>query len=305
LTTACAAVFVGTLYPLALEALTGEKISVGAPFFNLTFVPLIVPLLVAVPVGPLLAWKRGDLVAAAQRLMAAAALALVAAIALFAAAWGRGPWLAPFGIGLGLWLILGALSEIAYRVKLREAAPSETWRRLRHLPRAAYGTALAHGGLGLAVIGIVATTAWRSETILALKPGESAEIAGYTLTFKGVAARAGPNYREQAALFAVTRDGRPVTELAPSKRKFTVERMDTTEAGIHASWRGDLYAVLGDPLKDGAYSIRLYFNPLVRLIWIGALVMFLGGAISLSDRRLRVGAPKRGQARAAAAAAGE
>ena len=305
LTTACAAVFVGTLYPLALEAITGEKISVGAPFFNLTFVPLIVPLLIAVPFGPLLAWKRGDLVAAAQRLMAAAVIALASTVLLLAVAWGRGPWLAPFGIGLGLWLILGALSEIAYRVKFREAAPAETWRRLSNLPRAAYGTTLAHAGLGLAVIGIVATTAWRSEAILALKPGESAEIAGYTLTFKGVATRDGPNYREQAGVFAVTRDGRAVTELAPSKRKFTVERTDTTEAGIHASWRGDLYAVLGDPLQDGAYSVRLYFNPLVRLIWIGALVMFLAGAISLSDRRLRVGAPKRGQAKAAAAAAGE
>ena len=106
-------------------------------------------------------------------------------------------------------------------------------------------------------------------------------------------------------MFTVTRDGKPVAELLPSKREFTVERTDTTEAGIHASWRGDLYAVLGDPQKDGAYSIRLYFNPLVRLIWLGALVMFLGGAVSLSDRRLRVGAPKRGQAKAAAVAAGE
>ncbi|MET0869530.1 MAG: heme lyase CcmF/NrfE family subunit [Methyloceanibacter sp.] len=305
LTTACAAVLVGTLYPLALEAITGEKISVGAPFFNLTFVPLIVPLLIAVPFGPLLAWKRGDLVAAAQRLMAAAAVALASIVLLLAFTWGRGPWLAPFGIGLGLWLILGALSEISYRVKLREATLAETWRRLGNLPRAAYGSVLAHAGLGLAVIGIVATTAWRSEAIIALKPGESAEIGGYTLAFSGVAARDGPNYREQAAVFAVTRDGRTVTELAPSKRKFTVERTDTTEAGIHASWRGDLYAVLGDPLKDGAYSIRLYFNPLVRLIWIGALVMFLGGAISLSDRRLRVGAPKRGEPRAAPAAARE
>jgi cytochrome c-type biogenesis protein CcmF len=190
-------------------------------------------------------------------------------------------------------------------VKLGEVAFAESWRRLGNLPRAACGTALAHGGLGLAVIGIVATTAWRSEAIVALKPGESAEIAGYALTFKGVAARDGPNYREQAAVFAVTRDGKTVTELTPSKRKFTVERTDTTEAGIHASWRGDLYAVLGDPLKDGAYSIRLYFNPLVRLIWIGAIVMFLGGAISLSDRRLRVGAPKRGEPKAAPAAAGE
>src|SRR5262245_58922182 len=304
LTTACAAVLVGTLYPLALEAITGEKISVGAPFFNLTFVPLMVPLLIAVPFGPLLAWKRGDLVAAGQRLVAAAVIALAAIVLLLALTWGRGPWLAPFGIGLGLWLILGTLSEIAYRVRLREASFAETWRRLSNLPRAAYGTVLAHAGLGLAVIGIAATTAWRSEAIVPLKPGESAEIGGYTLTFKSVVARDGPNYREQAAVFAVTRGGSAVTELEPSKRNFTVERTDTTEAGIHASWRGDLYAVLGDPLKDGAYSIRLYFNPLVRFIWIGAIVMFVGGAISLSDRRLRVGAPKRSEAKAAPAAAG-
>ena len=304
LTTSCAAVFVGTLYPLALEALTGDKISVGPPFFNFTFAPLILPLLIAVPFGPLLAWKRGDLLAAAQRLMAAACLALAIAILVLAFR-QRGPWLAPFGIGLGVWLIAGAFTEIAYRVKLFDASPSEAWRRLRNLPRAAYGSALAHSGLGLVVIGIVATTAWRSEQILALKPGETADIAGYTLTFKGVAPRQGPNYRERVALFTVTRDGKDVTELTPSKREFTVEKSSTTEAGIHASWRGDLYAVLGDQLKDGAYSIRLYFNPLVRLIWLGAVVMFVGGGVSLSDRRLRVGAPKRAQAKAAGVPAGE
>jgi cytochrome c-type biogenesis protein CcmF len=304
LTTACAAVFVGTLYPLALEALAGDKISVGPPFFNLTFVPLIVPLLVAVPFGPLLAWKRGDLAAAVQRLMAAAFIALVVSVVLLAVH-ERGPWLAPFGIGLGLWLVLGALTEIGHRVKLADASPSEVWRRLRNLPRAAYGTALAHTGVGLSVIGIVATTGWRSEEILALKPGDTAEIAGYTLAFKGVAPRQGPNYRERVAVFVVDRNGKFVTELAPSKRDFTAEQSGTTEAGIHTSWRGDLYAVLGDELKDGAYSIRLYFNPLAQFIWLGALVMFFGGAVSLSDRRLRVGAPKRAQPKTAPVIAGE
>jgi cytochrome c-type biogenesis protein CcmF len=138
-----------------------------------------------------------------------------------------------------------------------------------------------------------------------MKPGESADIAGYTLAFKGVAPHQGPNYRERVAVFEVTRGSSPVTELNPSKREFNVERSATTEAGIHVSWRGDLYAVLGDQLKDGAYSVRLYFNPLVRLIWLGALVMFFGGGVSLSDRRLRVGAPKRAQGRATPAAAAE
>jgi cytochrome c-type biogenesis protein CcmF len=297
LTTACAAVFVGTLYPLLLESLTGEKISVGAPFFNLTFAPLIVPLIIVLPFGPMLAWKRGDALAAAQRLTAAAAVALIIAVAILAAT-KRGPWLAPFGIGLGVWLIMGALTEIATRVRVFEVGPAEVWRRLRNLPRSAFGTMLAHGGLGMCVIGIVATTAWREERILALKPGEVADIAGYHLTFDGVAPRQGPNYRERVGLFSVTRSGAAVASLEPSKREFTVERNSTTEAAIHVSWRGDLYVVLGDALKEGAYSVRIYFNPLVRLIWLGAVVMFIGGAVSLSDRRLRVGAPRRAGSRA-------
>lgn len=158
------------------------------------------------------------------------------------------------------------------------------------------------------VLGLVATTAWRSERIEALAPGGTVDIAGYELTFEGVAPHQGPNYQERVGIFKVTRSGSPVTTLTPSKRAFTVEKSATTEAGIHNSWRGDLYVVLGDPLQDGAYSVRMYFNPLVRLIWIGALIMFFGGAVSLSDRRLRVGAPKtvekRGKPRVAAAATG-
>jgi len=295
LTTACAAVFVGTLYPLALEAVTGDKISVGGPFFNYTFVPLIVPLLIAVPFGPMLAWKRGDIIAAGQRLVAAAVLALIAVVAVFA--WQqRGPWLAPFGIALGIWLVLGALSDITFRARFHDSSWREGFRRLGNLPRSAYGTLLAHAGLGIVVIGIVATTAWRSESILAMKPKETAALAGYELTFQGVAPREGPNYRERVGVFKVTRGGQEVTTLQPSKRAFTVEQSSTTEAGIHVSWRGDLYVVLGDELKNGAYSVRIYFNPLVRLIWLAALVMFIGGGLSLSDRRLRVGAPKRARA---------
>ncbi|GAF72489.1 unnamed protein product, partial [marine sediment metagenome] len=180
LTVACAAVLVGTLYPLALEVLTGDKISVGAPFFNLTFVPLIVPLLIAMPFGPLLAWKRGDLLAAAQRLTAAAVVSL-AVIIVVLALHQNGPWLAPLGIGIGVWLVVGAVTEIAYRVKMFDASGEEVWRRLRNLPRAAYGGALAHAGVGVMVIGLVATSAWREERIVALAPGGSVDIAGYQL----------------------------------------------------------------------------------------------------------------------------
>ncbi|HWB45695.1 MAG TPA: heme lyase CcmF/NrfE family subunit [Hyphomicrobiaceae bacterium] len=291
LTVGCATVFIGTLYPLALEAVTGAKISVGPPYFDLTFVPLMVPLLLAVPFGPFLAWKRGDLLGAAQRLLAAAALALLALVAAAVIA-RRGPWLAPFGIALGVWMIAGAVSEWVARTRLSGSAFSDALRRARNLPRSAHGTTLAHAGLGLAVIGIVATTAWRSESVLAMQPGDKAAIAGYELTFRGAAPAQGPNYQAQVGLFAVTRGGAPVTELSPSKRLYDAPRQGTTEAAIDVSWRGDLYVVLGDELKDGGYVVRLYFNPLVRLIWLGALVMALGGALSLSDRRLRVGAPR-------------
>jgi len=292
LTVACATVFTGTLYPLALESLTGDKISVGPPYFNSTFGPLMIPLLLAMPLGPFLAWKRGDLLGAMQRLLAAALVTLIALTVTLALYW-RGPWLAPFGIALGVWVVAGALGEWAARVKLFSAPMEESARRALGLPRAAYGSTLAHAGVGVAVIGIIATTAWQSEIVLAMKPGERGEIAGYTFTFRGATPSQGPNYQEQTGLLAITRGGVPVTELGPSKRLYDAPRQTTTEAAIHVSWRGDLYAVLGDELADGGFVVRLYFNPLVRLIWLGAIVMAVGGALSLSDRRLRVGAPRR------------
>jgi cytochrome c-type biogenesis protein CcmF len=296
LTVACATVFVGTLYPLALESLTGDKISVGPPYFNSTFGPLMIPLLAAMPFGPFLAWKRGDLLGAMQRLLAVALTAVVALTITFALYW-RGPWLAPFGIALGVWVTAGALAEWIARVKLFSAPLSESLHRARGLPRAAYGTVLAHAGIGLAVIGIVATTAWQSEVVLSMKPGDSAQIAGYELTFRGVAPGQGANYQDQIGLMTVTRSGSPVTELTPAKRTYDAPRQTTTEAAIHVAWRGDLYAVLGDEIAGGGFVVRLYFNPLVRLIWLGALVMALGGAFSLSDRRLRIGAPRRARRR--------
>jgi cytochrome c-type biogenesis protein CcmF len=297
LTTGCVTVLVGTLYPLALESLTGAKISVGAPYFNMTFVPLMFPLLLAVPLGPLLAWKRADLAAAMQRLIAAGVLALLVMVIAFAVT-ERGPWLAPFGFAIGVWVMAGALSETAFRIKLGEAPLSESWRRLTNLPRASVGTMLAHFGVGLMVCGIVGTSAYKSEEILLMRPGETKAIAGYELAFRGAAPSKGPNYTEIVGVFDVTRNGNPVTRLEPAKRIYDAPPQPTSEAGIYASWGGDLYAVLGDQQGDGGFAVRLYFHPLVRFIWIGALIMFFGGAISLSDRRLRVGAPQKRSVRA-------
>ncbi len=299
LSVACATVLVGTLYPLALEGVTGEKISVGPPFFNMTFIPLMLPLLLAMPFGPLMAWKRGDLRGVAQRLAFAAGFAVLFTF-IVAAMTGPGPWLAPICAALGLFVLFGAITDLLSRARFGDVSRGEFLRRVVSLPRSAYGTALAHAGIGIMVLGIVGTSAYQSEKIVALKPGETAEVAGYQLLFKGILPTKGPNYSEQIATFEVTRDGAAVTTLLPSKRLYNAPPQPTTEAGIYAAWTGDLYVALGDEQPSGAVSMRLYFHPLVRLIWLGAVIMFIGGAISLSDRRLRVGAPQRARSRPAA-----
>jgi len=302
LTTACATVFIGTLYPLALESLTGDKISVGPPYFDWTFGPLMVPLLLALPFGPLLAWKRGDVLGAAQRLAFAALLAIIVMVGTLAVL-QRGPWLAPFGIAIGVFVMAGAVTDLASRVRLGSVPLGDAARRLVNLPRSAIGTALAHFGVGMLVVGVVSTSAYREEKILVMKPGEVVSIAGYDITFRGVAPRTGPNYREEVAVFDATRGGTQVSHLEPSRRIYDMPPEPTTEAGIHPGWRGDLYVVLGDAQTAGGYAVRVYFNPFVRFIWLGAVVMFIAGAISLSDRRLRVGAP--GRARRVVAAPAE
>jgi cytochrome c-type biogenesis protein CcmF len=299
LSVSCATVLVGTLYPLALEGITGEKISVGPPFFNMTFIPLMLPLLFAMPFGPLLAWKRGDMRAVAQRLAFAGGLAVLVTIAA-AALSGPGPWLAPLCAALGLFVLFGAITDLLSRARFGDVGRAEFLRRIISLPRSAYGTALAHAGIGIMVIGIVGTSAYQTEKILALKPGERAEVAGYDLLFKGITPTKGPNYSEQIAEFDVTRNGSPVTTLLPSKRLYNAPPQPTTEAGIYPAWTGDLYVALGDEQPSGAVALRLYFHPFVRFIWIGAVIMFIGGMISLTDRRLRVGAPQRARSRPAA-----
>jgi cytochrome c-type biogenesis protein CcmF len=305
LTSACATVFVGTLYPLALEALTGEKISVGPPFFNATFGPLLIPLLLAMPFGPLLGWKRGDLAAAAQRLLAAAMLAALAIAAGFALQHG-GPVMAPFGIGLAIFIMAGALVDVAERTMILRLPIGTALRRAAGLPRSAWGTVLAHFGIGVTLFGIVSVTAWGSERIAALRSGESIDVAHYRLTFERLFDRAGSNYHERVARFVVRRtSGEWLGIMEPSRRSFPARNMATTEAALMSRRLSQLYLSLGDPNPDGTVPVRLYFKPQVLMIWIGALFMFAGGALSLSDRRLRVGAPRPAKKAAAALQAAE
>jgi cytochrome c-type biogenesis protein CcmF len=291
LATACATVFVGTLYPLALEAVTGEKISVGAPFFNLTFIPLLLPLLLLLPLGQSMAWKRGDFYGTAQRLFFVFPVALALTLTMLALTVG-GPVAAPLGIGLGVYLMLGSLNEIATRSWSKGKPVGVALRRAAGLPRSVWGTAVAHAGVGLTVIG-VAASAWGIETIATARPGDTLRVGSYDVRVERIIPRTGPNYREDVAVLDVSRGGRHVGQVEAMKRLYVTRGMPTTEAGILTVGLGQVYASFGEVQETGAIGLRLYHKPLVLLIWLGAVVMAFGGALSLTDRRMRIGAPVR------------
>ena len=297
LTTACATVLLGTLYPLFLDALTGEKVSVGPPYFHATFVPLMVPAVVAAGIGPLLAWKRGDLAGALSRLRLALVFALAVPLAtlMFAA---KAPMLAVLGTALGTWLVAASIGEFAERVRLFGASPRETWRRAKHLPRAVYGMTIAHAGAGVVILGIVVSVTWETERLQVVQAGESVPVGGYEFTFRGVEDVRGPNYDAVRGIFNVTRDGDLVTVMTPETRIYDTSPQTTTEAAIHPTLTSDLYAVIGDPDGSGGWAARLYHKPLVNWIWLGAILVAAGGIVSLTDRRHRVGAPRRKARRA-------
>jgi cytochrome c-type biogenesis protein CcmF len=301
LSAACATVFVGTLFPMIFAALTGGAISVGAPFFNLTFGPLFVVLLVAVPFGPLLAWKRGDLPGVAQRLAGAMLVALIALAATFVLE-GQSP-LAPFGVGVALFVITGAITDLVERTGLLRTPLATVARRAAGLPRSAWGTAFAHMGLGITLLGIVGETQWGAERIVSVNPGDKISIRNYDITFDRTANRTGPNYSELAATFTVRRHGETIGVMEPSKRNFAARQMAKSESALMARGVSQLYLTIGDVNPDGSVAVRLYYKPLVLMIWLGAVVMFIGGGLSLSDRRLRVGAPRRARAAGAGAPA--
>jgi len=290
LTCACATVFVGTLYPLALEALTGEKISVGAPFFNATFIPLVLPLFVAMPFGQMLAWKRGDLLGAAQRLVVAFGCGLVGAIAL--AAWQGAPWVSYCLGGLAIFVIVGSFTDLGERLILRSSSVGDALNRAKNMPRSAWGTAFAHAGLGISLLGLAAT-GWGVDRILTVKPGETVALGPYEVQIQNYVSKPGPNYTATVAPSIVRQGGVTIAEIEPANRFYPSRRMSRAEAGIVTLGFGQVYMSIGGASPDGAIDARLYWKPFVTFIWIGALIMGFGGFLSLSDRRLRIGVARR------------
>ena len=298
LATAAASVLLGTLYPLFLDAISGQKVSVGPPYFNAIFIPLMTPLIAALGIGPMLAWKRGDVPGAAGRLKFAFILAVLAALV----GWyvnGFGPLLPLLGLALAMWLAASVLVEIGERLRLFTVPFADSLSRARRTPRASWGMSIAHFGMALTIMGITVSETWKTESLQVMRPGETVTVGPRSLTFLGASVVPGPNYTAQRGTFAVQGLAQP---LLPETRRFTQPQMDTTEAAIHSTPLADLYAVLGDADGKGGYATRLYWKPMVLWIWLGAVVMVLGGLVSLSDRRHRVGAPVRRAAKAAAAA---
>jgi len=295
----CAVVLTGTTYPL-FSAVFGEKLSVGPPYFELTVFPLCIPLFAAMSVGQVLPWKRAALWPALRRLWwAALAAAVVAAVVAF----GVHHALTALGFGAAAWLILGALAEPVQRLRLFRVPFSHARARAAAQPMAVWGSAIAHAGLGVTVAGIAGMTL-AMHLIVAVAPGHTAHLDGYDFTLLDLHDASGPNYTARVADLRITHHGQEIATLHPMRRHFTIQNQTTADTAIQTNGFRDLYTVLGGE-RDGKAILRLNVNPLAPWIWFGALVMACGGALSLADRRLRIGAPARRRREAAVYGAAE
>jgi cytochrome c-type biogenesis protein CcmF len=292
LAVSCLVVFVGTLWPLVAEMLFDRKLSVGPPFFDAAFTPFMVALAAILPIGAILPWKRAKLGRAFVQVLPALVLALL----LGALAWtfqsGRSI-LAPVGIALAVWLLVGSVIDLGTRVG--RGSPGDRLRRLSRLPRADWGKAVAHAGFGVTILGVATMLAWQQEDIRIAQIGDRYVVGAYEVQLNEVRDVPGPNYRSTMAEIAMFREGRQVALLTPEKRVYPVANMPTTEAAIANGVLRDLYVVIGDPQDNGGWAVRIYIKPFANWIWAGCIIMSLGGVLSLSDRRHRVaaGAAKR------------
>jgi cytochrome c-type biogenesis protein CcmF len=282
-----AVVMTGTTFPLFADLFLHEKFSVGAPFFNATVIPLAVPVFAFMSIGPALPWKRAALWPAVRRLWWAALVALGVGLAFSL----RTHFLPALGLGFAAWLVAGAVADIGGRVQAFRAPWRVSLARLGGLRRGSFGAAIAHAGLGVTIAGIAGMALSQGRIVL-LRPGETTHLAGYDWRLEGLRDAPGPNYEARVATVTVSYHGRPVVTLTPERRNFPVQQVTTNEAKISTNFYRDLYAVLGDE-RDGGAVLRLHYNTFAPWIWLGALVMAGGGLLSLSDRRLRVGAPAR------------
>jgi len=295
LSAAAGTVLLGTLYPLFMDALNLGKVSVGPPYYNIVMAPLMAPMIVLMAIGPFLAWKRGDFKGAMRRLRFTGIVTAVTFVAtLLVAGISTRSLLAALGLGLAMWLLVGSLAEWVGRVRLFQGAVADKWRRMKQLPRSAYGMTLGHIGLAVVLIGVAGSLAWRSEFLEVMRPGDTATIAGYQVKFLGEEPNVqGPNYTATRGNFIAVKNGKLIADLHPERRMYANPQQPLSTVSIYTNLVSDLYAVLGDPAGHGGSVVHLFHNPLVPWIFFGAIVMVFGGVVSLTDRRHRIGAPLR------------
>ncbi|MDP1649915.1 MAG: heme lyase CcmF/NrfE family subunit [Rubrivivax sp.] len=296
LVVAMGAVLLGTLYPLLLDALGMGKISVGPPYFDTVFVPLMAPLVFLMGVGPLARWKEASVPDLARRLRWAAVVTLLAAVG---AGWtaGKISWMASLGLAMAFWIVATLATDLWERVRPAGGMRSSITHRLRQLPRATVGMMLAHLGVAAFIIGVTMVNTFQIERDVTMQVGDTTEVAGYTFTFRGVRDVDGRNYVAARGTIEVTQGDRPVVTMQPEKRVYRVQNNPMTEAAIHSRLTRDLYVSLGQPDDKGAWVVRVYYKPFVAWIWGGCVIMALGGLLAASDRRYRLARREQAAAR--------
>jgi cytochrome c-type biogenesis protein CcmF len=300
---AAAAVLLGTVYPLVIDALGMGKLSVGPPYFNAVFVPLMAPALFLMGVGPVARWRAAAAIDLARKLRWAAAVSVVSALAVCAITAHWTP-LAALGFLLAAWVASTTVMNFVQRLRDH---PSRTLRgRLTGLPGSYYGMLMAHFGVAVFVAGVTAVSAFNTERDVRMEPGEVASLAGYELQLQDVRNVRGPNYQASRATVTVRREGREIATLQPERRVYDVSRQPMTEVAIDRGFTRDFYVALGDPVDGTAWSVRLHHKPLVNWIWLGCLLMAGGGVLAVTDRKYRQArvASKRLPQRAAAGSSG-
>ncbi len=287
LVVAAAVVFFGTFYPLAIDLIGRDKITVGAPYYNVTFVPIFLAVLVFMVIGPLLKWKRDDGSSLINKLRWPFVAAIAAGVGL--TVFGAGRVMTAVGLTLSLWVIFGTLWAFAERVRLARGSVASSLRLLRTMPRAVLGLFVGHLGLGIVVGAIAAVMTWQQENITALGEGDVASVAGYEIRLASVTQRQGPNYEAEQGRFQVSLGGQSLGEYVAERRFYPVQGSQTTQTSIRTNLISNLYMALGERNDSGKWTVRLYYHPFAPWIWIGGFTMALGGFLSLSDRRFRIG----------------
>ena len=276
-------ILLGTLYPLVIDALGMGKISVGPPYFNVVFIPLMAPLAIAVGLGMLLRWKRDSLSELTARVRWLILTCLVGGLA-WPLLMPFYSWAAALGLTLALWTV--AMTALSFIDRL--GGKGLSWERLSKIPAGFYGMTIAHLGIAVFVIGITLTSVYSVEKDLRMSPGETLELSGYTFKFQGIKEAQGPNYIAQQGLVTVSHEGKADVTLEPQKRVYQVQKMPMTEAAIDAGLFRDLFVAIGEPLGDeGAWSLRIYYKSFIRWIWLGAVFMAIGGLCATCDKRYR------------------